>query len=152
MNTIPVKRLLCLIMALILCVGAMPPAASAQETAVSLPESIDDFHMKVAIECSQRTPYGMSTHRVLQIFPTEYNYPISGIKLVFEYDRDLAGFNATNSTPRDRYDHAEAGSNRDAQICVGTVTGSSDTPISFLQQSLADLYFGISPLAFEEKV
>ena len=57
MNTIPVKRLLCLLLALILCVGAMPPAASAQETAdeaetaVSLPESIDDFHMKVAIEC-----------------------------------------------------------------------------------------------------
>ena len=151
MNTIPVKRLLCLLLALILCVGAMPPAASAQETAVSLPESIDDFHMKAAIECHIIDFYSADPKWVLQVFPTEYNYPISGIKLVFEYDRDLAGFNAIDSTPRNRYDHAEADSNRDSQICIGTVTGSSDTPISFLQQSLADLYFLRSPFTLEEK-
>ena len=151
-----IKRMLCLALALVLCLGVVPPVASAQETEVAvaaenttvLPESIDDFHMTVATvrNVSKNGDYLFWTLRLL---PLEYNYPIVGVKLVFEYERSKVGFNAADSAPRKRFDKASADSDRNSEICVGTVTGSSEKPISFLSTGLIDLHFGRASTAHE---
>jgi len=148
------KRLLCLVLALVLCFGIVPPAAPAQaataeESTVDLPESIDDFHMTMAIK-RYITTVSDYTYWTLKMIPLDYNYPIVGVKLVFEYERSKVGFNAADSTPRTRFDKAYADSDRNSEICVATVTGSSEEPISFLNTGLIDLHFGRSPLSLEE--
>lgn len=150
------KRWFILLLALILCISSLPPMAPVQaaentgKTSAALPKSVDDFYMNVAIAC-RRTSLSGSPWQILQVFPTDFNYPIVGVKLVFEYERGVVGFNATDSTPRYRFDEATADSNRDSEICVGTVTGMSEEPITFLERGLVDLYFGRSPLAATEK-
>ena len=151
-----IKRMLCLALALVLCLGVVTPVASAQETEVAvaaenttvLPESIDDFHMTVAAVryVTQESGYLKWT---LKLIPLDYNYPIVGVKLVFEYERSKVGFNAADSAPRKRFDKASADSDRNSEICVGTVTGSSEKPISFLSTGLIDLHFGRAPTAHE---
>lgn len=150
-----IMRCICLLLALVLCIGSLPPmtlvqaAENMSKSSSALPKSLDDFYMHVAIACRQTHIKG-SPYRVLQVFPTDYNYPIVGVKLVFEYERDVVGFNATDSIPRYRFDEAMADSNRDSKICVGTVTGISEEPITFLEQGLLNLYFGRSPFAAED--
>ena len=144
---------LCLVLALVLCFGIVPPAApvqaaTAEETTAELPESIDDFHMTVAAQryVTNKSDY---LYWTLRLIPLDFNYPITGVKLVFEYERGKVGFYATDSAPRDRFDEAYTDSDRNSEICVATVTGSSEKPISFLSAGLIDLQFGRSSMGHE---
>lgn len=136
-----VKRCISLLLILCMVLILLPPAQAAENSSVALPESIDEFYMNVGVAC-HRAPGG--DDRALEIFPTEYNYPILGMKVVFEFDRSLAGFNAADSEPKDRYDTYTVDTSLDPGICIGTVSGLSEEPITFLEQSLVDLNFGKS--------
>ncbi len=170
MNRTAIMRLLCLLLALVLCVGIMPPMTPVQadestsdtpsvdaqersdedasESSVALPESIDEFYMDVAIVCTATS--GSSVHdRAVHIFATECNFPIVGIKFAFEYDRTLASFYASGSGASLFFPEGSKETVRNEGISSATLTGSSDVPISSSEKGLVGLYFGQSSFAYE---
>lgn len=129
------KRLLCLLIAIVLCVGSAVPAVAGGNEA-KLPNGTDDFYMSLSM-CYYKIDYT----RVLKIFPTACNMPIIGLELVFAYDSTNTALSEWEMYFDDDSIHTERGIDGDKKTSTVTITAKNDEPYAHTEGEMIDLRF-----------
>lgn len=139
------KKLLCLLLAIALLAG--PALSAAAEENPVLPQNDPDaYDMRLSMCC-----YMINHTRVLKIFPTACNMPITGMRLVFAYDSSNTALNSWKLYFDDSSIHTEKVTTGDQQTTTVTITASNDTPYTHTEGEMIDLRFSTT-LPFNEHV